>query len=373
MMKRPLIVASLWSLVSAGAINSAIAADEPHVLMVLSSYGKQVDGKTTQPGFEFDELSKAYQVFSDNGIQVTLASPAGGQPLADEYNKDKSYNQAFLNNPQALSALSDTVKLASLNGQSFDGVFIVGGKGPMFDLHQDNELQRLIREIYEQQGVVGAVCHGPAALVDVKLSNGDYLVDGRRVNGFTNLEETAFGKKWRPQFEFLLEDKLKERGGLFEQDGLMLNQVTIDGRLITGQNPFSTADTAVAMVRALGIEEVSEPVYKDDQSVKLAELLFRDKAAAVAQFNKSPDTYDVQMLAMLGVYQAKFATTQLQLHHAIELMTFVQSQFNHPMIELTIAKAHVRQNNQAEAKSSLLRAQKAYPDNAKIKAMLATL
>ncbi|WP_125562539.1 DJ-1/PfpI family protein [Pseudoalteromonas rubra] len=372
-MKRQLMVASLWSLVSINAINTANAADEPHVLMVLSSYGKQVDGETTQPGFEFDELSKAYQVFSDNGIQITLASPKGGQPLADEYNRDKSYNKAFLSDPQAMSALSDTVKLASLDGQSFDGVFIVGGKGPMFDLHQDSELQRLIREVYEQQGIVGAVCHGPAALVDVKLSSGAYLVDGKRVNGFTNLEETAFGKKWRPQFEFLLEDKLKERGGLFEQDGLMLNQVTIDGRLITGQNPFSTADTAVAMVRAMGIEEVNEPVYKDDRSVKLAELLFRDKAAAMAKFQQSPEQYDVQMLAMIGVYQARFAKTQLQLHNAIELMTFAQSKFNHPMIELTIAKAYIRQNNPAGAKSSLQRAQKTYPDDAKIKAMLARL
>ncbi|WP_249331738.1 DJ-1/PfpI family protein [Pseudoalteromonas rubra] len=373
MMKRKLIVASIWPLMSTTLLSTAYAAEQPHVLMVLSSYGKQVDGKTTQPGFEFDELSKAYQVFNDNGIKITLASPEGGQPLADEYNKEKSYNQAFLNDPQAMSALTDTVKLASLQGQSFDGVFIVGGKGPMFDLHKDTELQRLIRDIYEQQGVVGAVCHGPAALVDVTLSNGEYLVDGKRVNGFTNLEEDAFGKKWRPQFEFLLEDKLKERGGQFEQDGLMLNQVTIDGRLITGQNPFSTADTAAAMAKAMGVDDVKEPAYKDDQSVKLAELMFTDKAAAKAEFKQSPQSYDVQMLAMIGVYQAKYAKTQLQLHNAIELMTFAQSQFNHPMIELTIAQAYVRQNDFAQARSRLLEAQKTYPDNAKIKAMLATL
>ena len=215
------------------------AGEAPNVVMVLSSHGQQGDnGELIQPGYEFDELSKAYRVFKANGVNVIFASPKGGKPLADEFDKEKPYNQAFLEDTHAVTALSATYKISSIDDEDVDAIFVVGGKGPMFDLYQHAPLKKLIADVYENNAVVSAVCHGPAALVDVKLSNGQYLVADKRVNGFTNQEEQAFGKKWRPHFDFLLEDKLTERGAQFTQSGVMLSHVEKDGKVITGQNPF---------------------------------------------------------------------------------------------------------------------------------------
>ncbi|KZN69782.1 type 1 glutamine amidotransferase domain-containing protein [Pseudoalteromonas luteoviolacea] len=365
----------LLTLTCAALVSTAsIGKEAPQVLMVLSSYGKlDNQQKLIQPGYEFGELSKAYHVFNRHGIEVTLASPAGGQPVADQYEKTVQYNQAFLQDPQAMKALKNTLTLNSIDASEFDGVFVVGGKGPMFDLYQHQPLQEIIAEVYESKGVVGAVCHGPAALVDVKLSDGNYLVDGKRVNGFTNQEESAFGKKWRDKFAFLLEDKLIERGARFEKDGLMLNQVTIDGNLITGQNPFSTVDTARAVVAKLGIETLPRKEYQDDASVKLYELFLRNPELAKKNYESSTQEYDLNMLAMMSVLQIRHAETEFQVDASARFLSYILTKTSHPVMELTLAKAYVRLNQRDRAIEVLNKSAKLYPKNQQIKSFIASL
>ncbi|WP_247684691.1 type 1 glutamine amidotransferase domain-containing protein [Pseudoalteromonas luteoviolacea] len=365
----------LLTLTCAALVSTAsLATEAPQILMVLSSHGKLDDQqKLVQPGYEFGELSKAYHVFNRHGIEVTLASPSGGEPIADQYDKSVKYNQAFLQDPVAMKALKNTFSLASIDPSEFDGIFVVGGKGPMFDLYQHQPLQEIIAEMYESKGVVGAVCHGPAALVDVKLSDGSYLVDGKRVNGFTNQEESAFGKKWRDKFEFLLEDKLIERGAHFEKDGLMLNQVTIDGNLITGQNPFSTVDTARAMVSGLGVELLPLREYQDDASVKLYELFLRNPELAKKKYESSSEYYDLNMLAMMSVLQIRHAETEFQVESSARFLSYILTKTSHPVMELTLAKAYVRLNQREKAMALLNKSAKLYPKNQQIKSFIASL
>ncbi|MBQ4879604.1 DJ-1/PfpI family protein [Pseudoalteromonas luteoviolacea] len=351
----------------------AFADEQRQVLMVLSSYGAVDENQTLiKPGFEFGELTKAYYVFKRHGIEVTLASPLGGKPVADSYDKSAPYNERFLKDEAALSSLANTYKLDEINANQFDGVFVVGGKGPMFDLHQHKPLKKVIAKIYEGEGVVGAVCHGPAALVDVQLNDGQYLVSGKRVNGFTNAEESAFGSKWLKDFPFLLQDKLVERGGIFEQDSVMLNQVTVDGRVITGQNPFSTVDTARAMVSALDVKLLPEQYYRDDATVKLYELFLNDRQLAIDKLQKEPQIYDFKMLAMISVVQINNATSEFQVSASVALLEYILPQFIHPIIIMTLAKAYVRLNQFENASKVLDLGIKKFPDNQKIKSFIAS-
>ena len=137
------------------------------VLMVVSGNGQGEE----KPGYEFDEFSKAYSVFKDNGIVVDIASPKGGQVEADKYDPSKSYNAKVLVDEAIMVKLNNTLATSSIDAKAYDAVFVVGGKGAMFDLPKDTALQNIIAEIYQQQGSVAAVCHGPAALVNVKLKD----------------------------------------------------------------------------------------------------------------------------------------------------------------------------------------------------------
>lgn len=150
------------------------------VVMVVSSYGQQQGEE--RPGYEFDEFAKAYTVFKANGIKVDVASPEGGKVIADKFDAKKPFNVPVINDTAIMSKLDNTIATSQLNATDYDGIFIVGGKGAMFDLPKDTDLQQVIATIYQQQGSVAAVCHGPAALVDVKLADGSYLIANKAIN-----------------------------------------------------------------------------------------------------------------------------------------------------------------------------------------------
>ena len=171
-----------------------VATKADRVLLVVSSHG--ADGGKTRPGFEMDELSQAYAVFADNGLTVDIASPAGGVVVADEFDPKKPYNSRFIADPAASAKLASTLALAKAASESYAAVFVVGGKGAMFDLPVNTDLKTLIAQTYEAGGVIGAVCHGPAALMNVPLKDGTSLIAGRAVTGFSNEEELLFGKRW---------------------------------------------------------------------------------------------------------------------------------------------------------------------------------
>ncbi|WP_172449263.1 type 1 glutamine amidotransferase domain-containing protein [Bowmanella denitrificans] len=350
-------------------LSSALYA-KPRMLMVVSSYGEtNTADEIIKPGFEFDELAKAYLVFSNNGLEVDIASPLGGYPVADKYDPEKPYNQAFSQDPVAISKLNNSLVLSQIKPADYQAVFVVGGKGPMFDLYQDKALQHIIGTIWENNGIVSAVCHGPAALVNVKLSDGSYLVSGKKVNGFTNQEEAAFGKKWKKDFSFLLEDKLRERGAQFESSALMLSHVATDTRLVTGQNPFSTVDTALAVLKAIGIEAKHRPSYKDDNSIKLVRDLLEGMPYSTAQL-KENSAVQVELIGMYGYYLAQFGQDKNDKHNAIRIMELVNPIMQHPALVTQIAQTHQALGNDMAARQTLTTYLQAHPESENVQALL---
>ncbi|MDT0593731.1 DJ-1/PfpI family protein [Glaciecola petra] len=317
------------------SVNSFADSHNKKILMVLSGYGQQA-GKET-PGYEFGEFSKAYLVFKHHGIQVDIASPLGGQVEADKYDPSTPYNAAILGDNAIMAKLNNTLSIAALTATDYDGVFVVGGKGAMFDLPKSKPLQNLIADIYQQQGSVAAVCHGPAALVDVKLNDGSYLITNKVVNGFTNQEEKLFGKKWINDFEFMLEDKIIERGAKFESSDIMLNHVAVDGRLITGQNPSSTVSVAKELLKSIGIKIKPMPAYKDDATLALVAKVLSGSKEAEKALTDSKGQYNIPLVGMYGYYYLKVAVDKVELENALVLMSLAKEELNNPRIDLKIA------------------------------------
>jgi len=341
------------------------------IIMIVSGYGQQ-QGEVT-PGYEFDEFSKAYSVFKANGIAVDVASPNGGKVEADKYDASKPYNAVVLADAAIMAKLNDTLSIAKIDAKSYDGIFIVGGKGAMFDLPKDKALQSLIADIYQQQGSVAAVCHGPAALVDVKLDNGNYLVANKAVNGFTNKEENLFGQKWLSKFEFMLEDKLTERGAKFQSSEIMLSHVAVDGRLITGQNPTSTVDVVTELVKSLGLVPViSEQEIEDKTMALVAKFLAGDKSVLILLADNQ-EQYHVPLVGMYGFYYLKIAETNKHFENALALMTAAQKAINSPALDMKIATTQQKLGQEDAAKITLTQLLTAKPDYKPALDMLKTL
>lgn len=224
------------------------------ILAVVTSTGSfESTGKKT--GYELTELSQAYYVFEANGFEVDIASPQGGEPPMVLDDEDMgTYDYAFLNDTLAQRKLKSTIKMDSVHIVEYEAIYFVGGKGAMFDFPDSKGIQQAIKTSHEQGKVIGAVCHGPAALVNVKLNDGTHFLKGRKVSSFTNREELFLIKDARELFPFLLQDKLSENGALFSEGAMYLENVISDGNLITGQNPWSTWGIAEAIIKQLGYE-----------------------------------------------------------------------------------------------------------------------
>ncbi len=341
------------------------------VLMVVSGYGQQQGEKT--PGYEFDEFSKAYLVFKANGLAVDVASPKGGKVEADKYDAKAEYNAKVLADSAIMSKLHNTLAMQTLEAKNYAAVFVVGGKGAMFDLPKDKALQRLIADIYQQQGSVAAVCHGPAALVDVKLNDGSYLVANKAINGFTNTEEQLFGQKWLAKFDFKLEDKLIERGGKFQASDIMLSHVAVDGRLITGQNPTSTTGVATALVASLGMEPVQLAPSRDDKTLAQVAKLLAGDDSVIANLQANEQDYHLALVGMYGFYYLKIAQSTEQTEHALNLMMVAKPAIKSPMLDLKIASAQQKLGRNALAKETINALLETKPDYQPALEMLKTL
>jgi len=218
------------------------------ILMVLTSHD-QLGNTGRKTGFWLEEFAAPYFVFRDAGAQITIASPKGGQPPIDP-KSDLPENQTdamtrFKTDQAAQTALSQTVKLADMKSQDFDTIFYVGGHGPMWDLVDNPDSIALIESFYNSGKPVAAVCHSPAVFHHATY-NGEPLVKGKRVTGFTNGEEEAV--QLTHVVPFLVEDELKRVGGLYEKAPDWQSFAITDGRLITGQNPASSTAAAEALL-----------------------------------------------------------------------------------------------------------------------------
>ena len=222
-----------------------------NILMVLTSHDKLGDtGKKT--GFWLEEFAAPYYAFLDASANITLASPAGGQPPLDP-SSDTPDNQTkdtkrFKDDTDAQKHLANTKKLADMSAEDFDSVFYPGGHGPLWDLAVDKDSIALIENFVKQDKPVAFVCHSPAALKNVKI-DGEYLVKGKTVTGFTNSEEDAVGLS--DVVPFLVEDALKANGGNYEKAADWESFVVEDGLLITGQNPASSEAAAKRLIAKL--------------------------------------------------------------------------------------------------------------------------
>jgi putative intracellular protease/amidase len=222
------------------------------ILMVLTSHGEMGDtGKKT--GFWAEEFAAPYYELADAGAEITLASPKGGQPPIDPSSELPGAQTKFthrLDKDEPLKQkLAHTLKLSDVKAADFDAVFFPGGHGPMWDLVKDTNSIALL-EAFQQQGKpMALVCHAPCALLKVKLSNGDPLLKGRKVTGFSDTEEAAV--KLTKVVPFLLEDELKKAGGQYSKGPDWGVYVETDGSLITGQNPASSAEAAKALLKLL--------------------------------------------------------------------------------------------------------------------------
>ena len=222
-----------------------------NILMVLTSHDKLGDtGKKT--GFWLEEFAAPYYAFIDAGVNVTLASPAGGQPpldpSSDTEDTQTKDTKRFKEDSDAQKLLANTEKLADMNAEDFDSVFYPGGHGPLWDLAVDKNSINLIETFVKQDKPVAFVCHSPAALKNVKI-DGEYLVKGKTVTGFTNSEEDAVGLT--DVVPFLVEDTLKANGGNYEKAADWESFVVEDGLLITGQNPASSEEAAKRLITKL--------------------------------------------------------------------------------------------------------------------------
>ena len=227
------------------------------IVMVLTSHD-QLGNTGRKTGFWLEEFAAPYFVFRDAGVQLTLASPKGGQPPIDP-KSDLPENQTdamarFKQDPAAQRALSQTIKLADVKAEDYDSIFYVGGHGPMWDLVDNPVSIALIEAFYNSGKPVAAVCHSPAVFHKVTYKSAP-LVKGKRVTGFTNGEEAAV--QLTHVVPFLVEDELKRVGGLYEKAADWQPFSIIDGHLITGQNPASSTSAAQALLNVLTAEKAA--------------------------------------------------------------------------------------------------------------------
>jgi putative intracellular protease/amidase len=250
-----------------------VVADHPMRVDVVSSTPKKVLIVVANPststttgwpvGFWGAELTHPYYELTERGIEVTVASPEGGRVEMDSLSDPRDQSRwsvedlitmGFVNTPELMDLLEKTAKLTDLDLSQYDAVMVAGGQSPMFTFRENKDLTTTIRQFYESERPIAVYGHGAAALVDLKLSDGSYLVDGKTVTGFANAEEdfadSLVGKTLTP---WHIEDVLKERGANYVHAGAFKAFAVRDGRLITGQQQYSGRSVCQMVIEALGV------------------------------------------------------------------------------------------------------------------------
>jgi putative intracellular protease/amidase len=219
------------------------------ILFVLTSHDRKGDKPS---GFFLAEATHPHEVLSKAGHQIDFVSPRGGKAPVDPdgFKLDDPINAAFWNDLALRAKVEQTRKTSEVNARDYDAIYLAGGHGTMWDFPDDAALAKLAADIYDAGGVVGAVCHGPAGLVNVKLRDGRYLVAGKEVAAFTNDEERAV--KLDRAIPFFLADRLVERGARHQAAANWKPKVVVSERLVTGQNPASATGVGHEMARLLG-------------------------------------------------------------------------------------------------------------------------
>lgn len=223
------------------------------ILLVVTNVA-QFDSPTEPTGLWLSELTHAYDLFAAKGYEQRLVSPKGGlsplEPRSLKWPNADASVKRWLADPARMALLSNTARPEDIDPKDFDAIYFTGGHAVMYDFLDDAGLQRLTRDIYERGGVVASVCHGYCALLNTRLSDGSLLVAGRRLTGFSWVEEVLAGVS--EQVPYNAEEEMKQRGARFERALLpFVPKAVVDGRLVTGQNPQSAKVTAKRVVALL--------------------------------------------------------------------------------------------------------------------------
>ena len=245
---KPVLLALCFALSISAAQAAGSASAAPRVLIAVTSHDALgATGEAT--GYYLSEVAHAYYAFQKAGFDVVFTSPRGGKPPVTGLDVEDAENTRFLEDKVAQAAISHSTAAGDVKASAFDAIYYAGGHGVMWDFADDADLQAISRTIYEKGGVVSAVCHGPAALVNITLSDGTPLVAGKTISTFTNEEEAAINLE--NVVPFALETALVERGATVEKAGLFKEKVVVDGSLVTGQNPASAKAVAREVIGLL--------------------------------------------------------------------------------------------------------------------------
>lgn len=220
---------------------------ENRILFVVTSHGEL--GNTGKPtGYYLSEVTHPWDVLSGQ-YEIDVVSPLGGKPPVDGFDLEDPVNRKYWDNPEWQKKMSNTLKPADVKADDYKGIFYAGGHGVMWDFPDNRELAKICAQVFENGGIVGAVCHGPAGLLNVKLSDGSRLVKSKKVNSFTNAEEDANGTS--AVVPFMLQTALEENGANYEHAPKWADFAIVDGRLVTGQNPMSAKKVGKLMLDLL--------------------------------------------------------------------------------------------------------------------------
>jgi len=244
------IAALAISIAAAFAIPSVACAQSSSskkILIVVSSLDKKAPDLVG--GYWFPELTHPVEVYDKAGIDFDIASPKGGLSPFDGFDLKDQATLDFWTNPGHRNKIANSIKLSDVDPAKYSAIQLVGGHGPMWDFVDNPVLDAIIRSIHDRNGIVSAVCHGPAGLLGVTLANGEKLIKGRKLTGFAAEEEAA--RAYDKIVPFELEGALKAAGAIFEEAPIFQSRVVVDGRLITGQNPASARAFGEAVVKAL--------------------------------------------------------------------------------------------------------------------------
>ena len=223
------------------------AQEETKLLMVLTNTA--IDDKGQSTGFWFSELTHFYHVFDGTEFHIDFVSPKGGNAPIDPTSIENldEISLQYYEDTNFKKSLTNTNSPSEINVKDYSVIYFVGGHGAMWDFSDDSLLQKITTQIYENNGIASAVCHGTAGLLNTKLSNGNYLIQNKEITGFSNIEESIVGKT--NSVPFLLQDKIENRNGNYNKNFIpFTSNVVIDGRIITGQNPNSTTEVAKAIL-----------------------------------------------------------------------------------------------------------------------------
>ena len=222
------------------------------VLIVLTSHS-DLGNTGHKTGFWIEEFAAPYYVLADAGVEITIVSPLGGQPPIDPKSalpeSQTAATRRFDGDAALQQKLAHTLKLTDVKVEDYDAVFYPGGHGPLWDLANDTNSIALIENFYKQQKPIAFVCHAPGVLIKTKLPNGEPLVKGKNVTGFSDSEEEAV--QLTKVVPFLLEDEFKKLGANYSKGPDWGSYVKVDGLLITGQNPGSSEEAAKELIKLL--------------------------------------------------------------------------------------------------------------------------